>query len=473
MNHMDDLNNKFKTSAENFSLTPNATVWTKVEIAIQKRKRKRRFIIFFLIASFIGGSGFFFRKKEVVTKKETILEETISTQSQSNEINKKPNSTDIVTNAVVENSSMSSRIQDSKEEQRFEKRKSTNAINTSIKSKTKTHSSLSVLAKDARNEPVEPEVAVAAIETLATAPTQSTQKAQSSEAPSPPSEIAFVNEPMKIDSAADMKAEIIQEKSRADTSQLAVIDTTKKESVVDKKDSLSITAKKSRWSISLGIAPTLTYSKYKESGDYQIISNYRDSSDKNILTFNYHLLLHCNISKKAELFTGIGIRNIEQELLTHQAVYKYDTNYVITLPNPLVTIGRGYSNINGDSTGVVTNKFSYLEIPIGIRYNLLPAGKFNISIDGQVGMNKLISSEGYIYDPIKFTYEKLSSADLNSWMYSYGVGLSFQYSIIKGVNIELSPSYTHFPNSIYKKTDPLEQYFDQTEFLFSVRYLIK
>ena len=41
MNHMDDLNNKFKTSAENFSLTPNATVWTKVEIAIQRRKRRR------------------------------------------------------------------------------------------------------------------------------------------------------------------------------------------------------------------------------------------------------------------------------------------------------------------------------------------------------------------------------------------------------------------------------------------------
>ena len=68
---------------------------------------------------------------------------------------------------------------------------------------------------------------------------------------------------MKIDSAADMKAEIIQEKSRADTSQLAVVDTTKMESVVDKKDSLSITAKKSRWSISLGIAPTISHSKYK------------------------------------------------------------------------------------------------------------------------------------------------------------------------------------------------------------------
>ncbi|MBK8585872.1 MAG: hypothetical protein IPN88_10790 [Bacteroidetes bacterium] len=65
MNHMDDLNNKFKTSAENFSLTPNATVWTKVESAIQKRKRRRRFIIFFLIASFIGGSPFLFRKKKM------------------------------------------------------------------------------------------------------------------------------------------------------------------------------------------------------------------------------------------------------------------------------------------------------------------------------------------------------------------------------------------------------------------------
>lgn len=470
MNHMDDLNNIFKTSAENFSLTPNAAVWTKIEKAVQKRKQRKRFIIFFLIASFIGGSPFFFSKKEAVTKKENILEETTSTQSQSNAINNKPNSTDIVPNEVVENSSMLSRTQNLNEDQQFEKKKSNNSINASVKSNTKTHSSLSALAKEPRKEPIEPEVAVAAIETRATLPTQSTQN---NEAPNALKEIAFYNEPMKTDSGSEMKAEVIQEILRADTSQLAVTDTTKKESVADKKDSLSITAKKSRWSISLGIAPTISHSKYKESGDYQIISNYRDSSDRNILTFNYHLLVHCNISKKAELFTGIGIRNIEQELLTHQAVYKYDTNTVISQPDPVVTIGRGYSNINGDSTGVVTNKISYMEFPIGIRYNLLPAGKFNISIDGQVGMNKLIGSEGYIYDAINFTYEKINSADLNSWMFSYGVGLSLQYLIIRGVNIELSPSYTHFPNSIYKREDPLQQYFDQTEILFSIRYLIK
>ena len=470
MNHMDDLNNKFKTSAENFSLTPNATVWTKVESAIQKRKRRRRFIIFFLIASFIGGSPFLFRKKEDLSKNENNLKETISSQQPSNAIINKPNSTDIVTNTLVENGSMSSQVQNSNEERQFENKKSNNSINASVKSNTKTRSSLSALAKEPRKEPIEPEVAVAAIETLATPPTQSIQN---SEEPNAQKEIAFYNEPIKTDSGSEMKAEIIQEISRADTSQLAVVDTTKKESVVDKKDSLSITAKKSRWSISLGIAPTISHSKYKESGDYQIISNYRDSSDKNILTFNYHLQLHCNISKKAELFTGIGIRTIEQELLSHQAVYKYDTNYVISQPDPVVAIGRGYSNINGDSTGVVTNKISYLEFPLGIRYNLLPAGKFNISIDGQVGLNKLIGSEGYIYDAVNLTYEKINSADLNSWMYSYGVGLSLQYSIIRGVNIELSPSYAHFPNSIYKREDPLQQYFDQTEILFSIRYLIK
>ncbi|MBK6989278.1 MAG: hypothetical protein IPH33_14280 [Bacteroidetes bacterium] len=120
---------------------------------------------------------------------------------------------------------MSSQVQNSNEERQFENKKSNNSINESVKSNTKTRSSLSALAKEPRKEPIEPEVAVAAIETLATPPTQSIQN---SEEPNAQKEIAFYNEPIKTDSGSEMKAEIIQEISRADTSQLAVVDTTKR-----------------------------------------------------------------------------------------------------------------------------------------------------------------------------------------------------------------------------------------------------
>ena len=54
---MDELKDKFKKSAEDFSLIPSSGIWKNIERDIHQRERKRRIIIFFFLITGIVGSG--------------------------------------------------------------------------------------------------------------------------------------------------------------------------------------------------------------------------------------------------------------------------------------------------------------------------------------------------------------------------------------------------------------------------------
>lgn len=461
-NPMDDLDHKFKSSAENFSLSPSNDSWTKVESALNEKKRKRKFIIFFLLGfTVVSGFLLFNRTNKPVTNETKHLkavENTIvaSTPAKQNKIT----ATEIKLAKPIE------------EKVKPIQQRDKSTLESSLSSKVRLQNSLNHEKQSlfATKESKPSNVPSSAIKE--DAPSKIiTAHDKKEQVQIDVNETSSVNSQIDSSGVSNVIAETVY--PMENTTSITLIDSLRKDSTANKTDSLPANVDGFRWSISIGAAPTMSATNYKEVGDYQILANYRDSSDKNLLTMNYKLLIHYKLSKKVELFTGIAIRNFKQELLSHQAVYKYDTNTIVTLPFPVITVSRAYANLSNDSLGVVKSNFSYLEIPFGISYNLFSRGKFNLSVDGQIGMNKLISSESYKYEASSFNYKKSASTDLKPWIFSYGVGLSAKQFIAKRISLEFSPAYYRFPNSIFKSNQPLEQFFDQAELNFSIRYFLK
>jgi hypothetical protein len=459
---MDDLDHKFKTSAENFSLSPSNESWMKVESALQRKNRRRKFIIFFLLGfTMLSGYYFFNRNGQAIKTDHSTTNDVEKTTAMSNPDQK----------SQIENSGSS--------QAKSLTNKTTTTPPDNKHLSESNHSTKNISKKIYHQEIIRHEtkkLSQAGIASTTKLKTTDEEKILASNGEQVESQVSLNTTPIEViprDSSHESNTGDDQVNKIKDTTIFVGIDSLKKDSLATKTDSLPDEDHGFRWSISLGAAPTMSASTYKEQGDYQILANYRDSSDKNLLTMNYKLLLHYKLSNKVELFSGVGIRNFKQELLSHQAVYKYDTNTNVSVPFPVITVGRAYSNLSNDSIGVVKNNFTYLEIPLGVSYNLFTRGKFNLSLDGQIGMNKLISTESYKYEASSFTYKKSSTSDLKPWIFSFGLGLSARQFIAKRISLEFSPAYHRFQNSIFKSNQPLELYVDQAELNFSIRYFIK
>lgn len=448
--NFDELNDRFKKSAEDFSLIPSTGIWKNVERDIRKRERKRRFIIFFFLFAglLIGGSVLYFnnstnRNVQTASQKDnsvsTVPSPTKENNANENNISATKNNS-VAPTSPIQNNSVE-KIEITKPIQQTNVPVKSSPTKNVVASATTSITNQNNLAS---NNPIQTEITTNITPIISQVVTDSIKTTDS-----------------------------LQTETKKDSLLSAKADTIKKDTLIAMKDTIKPAPHNSKWSIAIGIAPTKNYTKLQEEGDYQFISHYRDSTDKNLLTWNYYLNINYKIFPVLEIYSGIGLLNFEQELLNRQVAYKYDTVIIGTLPNPVIVINKDNFNINGDSTGTVKNKFSYLEIPIGIRYNICPVSKFNIWLQPEISFNKLIHSEGYAYNYTTRQYEKINSANLQSWIVSYGIGLSLQYEIFKNVNLELTPYYRSFQKSIYDSAYPFSQKFQQVELRFSLRYFLK
>jgi opacity protein-like surface antigen len=181
------------------------------------------------------------------------------------------------------------------------------------------------------------------------------------------------------------------------------------------------------------------------------------------LNFSYE------IYPELEIYSGIGIVNFEEQILKKQIVYHYDS--LLTYPPYIVNISSTYFHINGDSTGSIKNKITYLEIPAGIHYYIFHGKKFSISLQPEISFNRIIRSEIYTVDSIKREYSK-NNAFLRSWTVSYGAGLGFHYSIRDNMSIGLTPFFRNFQKSIFLPSCPVSQKVQQVELRISVKYFL-
>jgi hypothetical protein len=431
MKVMDEFNDKFKNAAEHFSLLPSSGVWRNIQADIEYRARNRKLIIFLFLVAGIFTVALLFTYMYIPSKMDYTSQNNakadISFSKFSNSRTNQGSANIIKPHQTIKTKGVLTLR--------------TNKYENSITQATS-------LLNNTRIDKDNTQIGALTIQTTSVVTKKDNNNSSS---------IIISNDTLQsvsiIDKLKDKKKDSIEP---LDSNAGAWKDKTT-----------------NRWSLSVDVAPSLSFDKLSEIGDYQFISNYRDSTDKNILTWNYRLAIYYKIIPQLEIFSGLGIVNFKQDIKNKQAVYRYDTGWLVSQPMPRITLVRAFANINGDSTGSQRNKFTYLEIPLGISYNFLPGHKFNIALQPQLSFDKLIYYSGYIYNFQNSLYEKITASDIRSWLLSYGVGIAFQYTFQKKFCIEIVPSYKSYNKSIYRSSYPISQRIQQIEFRLSLYYLIK
>jgi hypothetical protein len=448
MNDNDQLLEDFKKSAELFTLTPSVNVWSNVEKDILRRSRRKR-IFTFIIISFsvlflaVLISYFLFSGHTKVNLPALTFDSVVSHYTLRENRDRVTKNNESRKDSITENYTNQSRP-------------------CIVQKRSLHHIVQSSLQNSSANS---------------TITGQTSQKIANTVNLDQKSSLG-----LKANTSNEMVAVLPEKENKKYnvSSQTQVVkDSTKTNPIVDsivsaRKEKLEDHARVNKWSISLGVAVAKSFSNIQEQDDYQFIERYRDSTDKEPWVCNYHLNFSYDIIPEISIYTGIGIINFEQKLLSRQMVYSFDTTpSTFPLPTPVITVNKNYFDINGDSTGVVRNRFTYLNIPLGLRYNFFPKNNFNIALQADVSFNKLISAKGYAYDQVQLQYTEDIKPYLRKWMLSYRFGIIISYAVMRNLSIELAPNYSIYPKSIYTSEYQLTNKFQQLELNLSVRYAFK
>jgi hypothetical protein len=474
MDKFGDPDERLEKAAEDFSLTPSPRVWENVELALNRRKRKKRFIILFFIAGgIITTVALFFSKandsvsKSIVsiTPSDNPAKENKTSQRENQFASGKPISgfSSNPHNAEFNPAASSDKVETTVSTQSFRlsKEKSPRSKNKvkpiSIKSvkksenkKSKTRKlSLSGKANPPSDSLSENEIKIAMNSAVVA---QLTDSAKTKVNP-----LAGIKNDSVLTSAADSQAtgKLMLKKDSAKTAN---------------PDTVKPTSNKSKWSIAFGAAPAKAFTQCEEIDEHRYVAQYRDSSDKNRVSCNFHLQAACKLLPVFQIHSGFALISSSQELLNKQAVYDSDTGMTSGPLPPVITTSQSYYHINGNSSGTVKNKFLYLQIPIGLRWDFLTAHKFRISLESDFCFNTLLSARGYAYDFQTRTYTPIDKKLMQPGIFSYGGGICFQYKLNNNLQLELMPALHNFQHSIYKASYPFSQTMQQVELNFSMRY---
>lgn len=440
----DKLNETFKKSAEDFSMLPPADVWKNVELDIRKRERRRRFIIFFFAGAGLLICAMLLFPVPTEHNKSALQQENKSETPAS--IQHTPSSIQQNSIAGQKNSTSNNTTREqniiapkSQEKTGVENKKSTAPILVKQEKQNAFAGEIDLNNNiDAKNIITEQAQTTVTTDVVTSKPVVQDTATPAGEP------VVVVQSPLPV---------IIP---LADT--LSAV-----------KDTL-LTTSNSRWSVALGISPALSFSHSKEDNEYQYVAQYRDSTDKNLLTFNVHANLAYKLNSRVEIFSGLSLVNFKQDILQDQVVYQY-TPAIISGPTPQpMIVSRNYFHINGDSLQPVKNKYTFLEIPFGIHYNMLTVRKFSILLQPHIAFNTLIRSSGYIYDYDSRQYRQFVRKDMRGFNFSYGGGVAFRYALRPNLFFELTPGYQAFHFPFHHSS--FSQKFQQAELRFSLRYYL-
>lgn len=454
LQEQEDLNKEFKSSFENFSIEPSASIWEKVEADIRLRERKRRIIIFFFttIALLSGGLLLYYIGNPAPIQT-TVTHKKIKQAATNTENATIQNATSLLQNSTLEkaNASHARNRQDSKYQ-------------------SENVSSLPAIIQ---------KTAQASNEKPFHYPQPQTQSPITKHDTTGNVVLTvqnFVKSNLEVQEILEKPLTIISIDSIPKSRDSITVKTNDSIStdvlMLSVKDSVLQNDKKSRWSIGIGVSPAMSFVKHKEKGSYQIVAAYRDSTDKPTVQLNYQVYVNYEPVPKIEIYSGIMYVQLAQKIKNQQAVYFYDSSKVTTSPTPIVTVHRAFYNINDKQDGNTLNKFTYVAVPLGLRYQLYKKSKISFYLVPEMAYHKLILVKGYRYDFENFEYVSIRKVDLKASSFSYGGGISINYAINNHLQFEIVPTYKNFSKSIYIAAYPYSERFQQYAVQLNLRYML-
>lgn len=228
-----------------------------------------------------------------------------------------------------------------------------------------------------------------------------------------------------------------------------------------------------RWSVGAVAAPTYYSTFNSEKSD---ISKQLSSSEQALLSYTGGVALAYKMNKRFSIQSGLYYTSLGQEIngidsysgFQSHVYSKGDHNFeVATSSGPIYTsnpdvflkstgpgerIITAYTNNVFDPEKVqleyinssIIQNFSYLELPIVLRYKVMDKA-LDFNLIGGVSYNILVKNSVYTTDGNE-RYEIGETRGLNTLTLSSSIGMGFEYSFSGNLSLNLEPTFRYYLN---------------------------
>lgn len=454
--HIDRL---FQEKLKDFEVFPNAEVWKNIEDQLVKKKKRRIFPLWLRLGSaaaillLLITSSVWFYNSEIDNLKlpdtNSIITD-VDTEEKDNEFEERVNTTKVKeqTNANQEENGIitpgfkGTLILKNKNTTRFAKTNTTKEVSKSI----------------TNNKPIIPDVSTRII-------------AQTNEV-----ENAEKKKTKTLESIGNAQTTIA-----STTNKQGVLDTQEKkdinEALKEEKESIALeenVSNENKWSIGSTVAPVYYNTLSKGSPIHSILAENEKSS---ITSISYGIKVNYKINNKLSLQSGINSLDLAYQtknvsaLITSKSGLSNDTNIntnvggikIVAVSNNDALVqsqefaaprqNGNLANLNGD----LNQSFSYIEVPMEAKYNVL---------QNKVGINVIGGLSTYVLYNKAVTLQNESgstilgeASNINDVNFSGNVGLDLDYNINKKLYINVSPMFKYQFNTFSKNDGGFKPYY--------------
>lgn len=234
----------------------------------------------------------------------------------------------------------------------------------------------------------------------------------------------------------------------------------------------------SRWSIAAMASPTY-YSRLGSSTDE--LAQQMSASEETMLSYSGGLALSYKINKRLSVQTGLYYSSIGQKVdgivsyggfapfsnskgghnfavLTSSGTIYTDNSDIFLMSSTGNRVVTAYNSDIFDPqkenlqyiNNTLRQDFSYLELPVVLRYKLVDK-TFGFNLIGGISYNFLVSNDVYTtFNGGK--YEVGTTQGLNPFTLSSSLGMGMEYNLSKNLSLNLEPTFRYYINPFSSST---------------------
>ena len=228
-----------------------------------------------------------------------------------------------------------------------------------------------------------------------------------------------------------------------------------------------------RWSVAAMASPTY-YSSFNTPADNG--ASRLSSSEQAIVSYTGGVALSYKISRRFSVQSGLYYSSLGQEVeginsfagFQSYVYSKGDHNFEVLTSSGTIFIDNrdvfltsgvndqrvitSYNNNVFDPkkaglnplSNTIQQNFSYLELPVILRYKLIDRG-IDVNMTGGLSYNMLVGNSVFtVVDGTKYSFGETKG--LNSFMVSSSLGMGMEYSFSEKLSINLEPTFRYYLN---------------------------
>ena len=230
--------------------------------------------------------------------------------------------------------------------------------------------------------------------------------------------------------------------------------------------------KQGKWYIGVSFAPTLNYRTFSYDPAYvngvAVDGNYRytfgltedsrNKTDKAITSYSFGFDIGRRINSKITIFTGLYFAHYGEQIQV-RPVDTENPNYGNASFMGNKPMYELYSSENSNGNIPFTNKYSYIEIPLGVSIDVAKFNKSKLSFDAGVNFKKLSKVNALAFD-FNTDYYYWCNSDKEIFN-TYGVGTITGVTLSQyfGERLELfvNPTFKYNITSTFKRPYAVDQ----------------